>query len=210
MKDVRYAGLRTDAPLMIYRAFRQEVSAPTGTFLIQTSASAEALTPFLRAEVQAIAPALPPPSVVSLDDRMAAVLINERMLATLSSAVGLIAAILAAIGIYSMVAMKVARRQREIGIRIALGALPGHVARMVISEAFWIVAGGLAIGIPAALAAALAARGILTGVLFELSPTDPLILWTSTLAIFSVAALAAYVPTRRAARIDPVAAIKYE
>ena len=81
---------------------------------------------------------------------------------------------------------------------------------MVIGEAFWIVVGGLAIGIPAALAAAVGARGILAGVLFELSPTDPLILSTSTLAILSIAAFAAYVPARRAARIDPVAAIKYE
>ncbi|MGH8639515.1 MAG: FtsX-like permease family protein, partial [Burkholderiales bacterium] len=210
VKDVRYTSLRTDAPLMIYRGFRQEVSAPAGTFLIQTSATAEALTPFLRAEVQAAAPALPPPSVGSLDDRMAAVLVDERILATLSSVIGMFAAILGAIGIYSMVAMKVARRQREIGIRMALGALPGEVSRMVVGEAFWIVAGGLAIGIPAALAAALAARRILAGVLFELSPTDPLILFTSTLAILSIAAFAAYVPARRAARIDPVAAIKYE
>jgi ABC-type antimicrobial peptide transport system permease subunit len=141
---------------------------------------------------------------------MAAVLIDERMLATLSSAIGVLAAILGAIGIYSIVAMKVTRRQREIGIRLALGAAPGEVSRMVVGEAFWIVAGGLAIGIPAALAAALGTRGILAGVLFELSPMDPLILSASTLAILSIAAFAAYVPARRAARIDPVAAIKYE
>jgi predicted permease len=209
-KDVRYTSLRADAPLMIYRSLRQESSAPAGTFLIQTSATPEALRPFLRAEVQAAAHALPPPSVVSLDDRMAAVLVDERMLAALSSVVGVLAAILAAIGVYSMVAMKVARRRREIGIRMALGALPRHVARMVVSEAFWIVARGLAMGIPTALAAALAARGILAGVLFELSPMDPGILSISTLAILSIAALAAYVPARRAARIDPVTAIRYE
>jgi predicted permease len=210
VRDVRYTSLRTDAPAMIYRGFLQEVSAPAGAFVIQTSASAAALTPFLRAEVRAAAPALPPPSVVSLDDRMAAVLIDERMLATLSSAIGVLAAILGAIGIYSIVAMKVTRRQREIGIRLALGAVPGEVSRMVIGEAFWIVAGGLAIGVPAAVVAALVARGILAGVLFELSPMDPLVLSTSTLAILSIAAFAAYVPARRAARIDPVAAIKYE
>jgi ABC-type antimicrobial peptide transport system permease subunit len=141
---------------------------------------------------------------------MAAVLVDERMLATLSSAIGGLAALLGAIGIYSIVATNVTRRQREIGIRMALGARPGEVSRLVIGEAFWIVAGGLAIGMPAALAAALSARGILAAVLFELAPADPLILSTSTLAILSIAALAAYVPARRAARIDPVAAIKYE
>ena len=174
VKDVRYSSLRADAPLMIYRPYRQEASAPADAFLIRTSsATAAALKPFLHAEVRAAAPALPPPSVVSLEDRVAAVLVEERMLAALSSAIGVLAAILAAIGIYSTVASAVARRQREIGIRMALGALPGQVGRMVVGEAFGIVAVGLAIGIPAAIATALAARAVLAGVLFELSPTDP-------------------------------------
>jgi predicted permease len=211
VKDVRYTSLRADAPLMIYRPYRQETGAPANTFLIRTSSvTAEALAPLLRAEIRAAAPALPPPSVVSLEDRVAAVLVEERMLAALSSAIGALAAILAAIGIYSTVAAAVARRQREIGIRMALGALPGQVARMVVSEAFGIVGGGLAIGVPAAIATALAARAVLAGVLFELSPTDPLILSSSAVAILAIASLAAYVPARRASRIDPVAAIKYE
>jgi predicted permease len=211
VKDVRYASLRADAPLMLYRPYRQATSAPADTFLIQTSsATAEALTPLLRAEVRASAPALPPPSVVSLEDQVAAVLVEERMLAALSSAIGVLAAILATIGIYSIVASAVARRQREIGIRMALGALPDQVARMVVTEAFGIVTGGLAIGIPAAIATGLAARAILAGVLFELSPIDPLILSSSAVAILLIASLAAYVPARRASRIDPVAAVKYE
>ena len=136
--------------------------------------------------------------------------VEERMLATLSSAIGILAAILAAVGIYSAVASAVARRQREIGVRMALGAQPGQVARMVVSEAFRIVAGGLALGVPAAFAAALAARSLLAGVLFELSPTDPLIWLSSTTAILLIASLAAYWPARRAARIDPVASLRYE
>jgi predicted permease len=211
VKNVRYTSLRADAPLMIYRPHRQEASASANTFLIRTSwANAEALTPFLHAEVRSAAPALPSPSVVSLEDQVAAVLVEERVLAALSSAIGVLAAILAAIGIYSTVAAAVARRRREIGIRMALGALPGQVARMVVSEAFGIVAGGLAIGVPAAIATGLAARAILAGVLFELSPMDPLILSSSAVAILLMASLAAYVPARRASRIDPVAAVKYE
>ena len=164
----------------------------------------------MNAEVRAVAPALPPPSVSSLEDRASAVLVEERMLAALSSALGALAAILAAIGIYSVVAAAVARRQREIGIRMALGALPGQVARMAVREAFGIVAIGLAIGVPAAIAAGLAARAVLAGVLFELSPTDPLVFSSSAVAILLIASLAAYAPARRASRIDPVAAIKYE
>jgi predicted permease len=211
VKDVRYTSLRADAPLMIYRPYRQETDAPANTFLIRrASMTAEALTPFLRAEIRAAAAALPPPSVVSLEDRVAAVLVEERMLAALSCALGALAAILAAIGIYSTVAAAVARREREIGIRMALGARPGQVAGMVVSEAFGIVAGGLAIGVPAALAAGQAARGVLGSVLFELSPTDPLIVLSSAFGILLIASLAAYVPARRASRIDPVAAVKYE
>ena len=192
VKDVRYASLRADAPLMIYRPYRQEAGAPTDALLLRTSsATAAALRPFVHAEVHAAAPALPPPSVVDLEDRVAAVLVEERMLAALSSAIGLLAAILAAIGIYSTVASVVARRRREIGIRMALGAVPGQVGRMVVSEAFGIVAVGLALGVPAALGAALAARSLLAGVLFELSPTDPLILLSATVAILLIASLAA-------------------
>jgi predicted permease len=211
VKDVRYTSLRADAPLMIYRPYRQETGAPADTFLIRTlSATPVALTPVLHAEIRSAAPALPLPSVVSLADQVAGSLVEERMLATLSSAIGVLAAILAAIGIYGVVASAVARRQREIGIRMALGALRGQIARMVVGDAFRIVAGGLALGIPAAFAAALAARSLLAGVLFELSPTDPLILLSSTAAILLMASLAAYVPARRAARIDPVASLKYE
>jgi predicted permease len=211
VKDVRYTSLRAEAPLMVYRPQRQNPSAPADTFLLRTTpGSIETLAPLLRAEVRAAAPSLPPPSIVSLEDRVAGVLVEERMLAALSSAIGILAAILAAIGIYSIVASAVARRRREIGIRMALGAVAGHVARMVVAEAFGIVAGGLAIGLPLALAAALAARGVLAGVLFDLSPTDPLMFTSAAAAVLLIAALAAYVPARRATRIDPVAAIKYE
>jgi predicted permease len=210
-KNVRYSSLRADAPLMIYRPYRQENGAPVDTFLIRASSgNVEALGPLLQAEVRAAAPALPRPSVVSLDDTVAAVLVEERMLAALSTAIGALAALLAAIGIYSIVAATVRRRQRELGIRMALGARPGRVARMVVGEALAIVAAGLAVGVPAAILAALAARGMLAGVLFELSPTDPLILSSTAAAILSIAALAAYVPARRAGRIEPVAVVKCE
>ena len=211
VKDVRHTSLRVDPPLMVYRPYRQEPGAPADTFLIRTSlATPEALTPSLRAEARAAAAALPPPAVVSLEDRVAAVLVEERMLAALSGAIGALAAILAAIGIYSTVAAAVARRQREIGIRMALGALPGQVARMAVGEAFATVGTGLTIGVPAAIAAALAARAVLAGVLFELSPTDPLVLSGSALVILVIASIAAYVPARRAARIDPVASVRCE
>jgi ABC-type antimicrobial peptide transport system permease subunit len=106
------------------------------------------------------------------------------------------------------VAASVARRTRELGIRLALGARPRQVAGMVVREAFGIVVAGLSLGIPAAVIAGRAAHDVLGRVLFDLSPTDPLILSWSASAILLIASLAAYVPARRASRVDPVAAIK--
>src|SRR6185295_2140078 len=131
---------------------------------------AEALTPFLRAQVRAVAPALPPPGIVKLEDQVAAALLEERMLAALSSAFGILAAILAAIGIHSTVASVVSGRRREIGIRMALGAVPGQVTRMVVADMSAVVIGGLAVGVPVAVGAGLAARSILAPALFEVSP----------------------------------------
>jgi predicted permease len=211
VKNVRYSSLRLDAPLMVYRPYRQQSSAPVDTFLIRASSGDVAtLGPLLQAEVRAAAPALPRPSVVSLDDTVAGVLVEERMLAALSTAIGGLAAMLAAIGIYSIVAATVRRRQRELGIRMALGARPGRVAGMVVGEALAIVGTGLAIGVPAAIMTALAARSQLAGVLFELSPTDPLIFSSAAAAILLIAAFAAYIPARRAGRIDPLAVVKCE
>ncbi|HEY7500513.1 MAG TPA: ABC transporter permease, partial [Vicinamibacterales bacterium] len=211
VKDVRYSSLRRDAPLMIYRPFRQANDAPAGAFLIRAAAAdATLLAPSLFAAVRDAAPALPLPSIATFDDRLAGMLVEERMLATLSSALGILAAILASIGIYSAVASMVAARQREIGIRMALGARPRQAVRMVVGEAVTIVAGGLAAGVPAAIAAGWAAREFLSRLLFQLSPTDPPILAGSAIAILAVAFIAAYAPARRASRIDPVAAIKYE
>jgi predicted permease len=210
-KDVRYSSLRREAPLMIYRPYRQAAEAPAGPFLIRTSVEdATTLAPSIYAAIRGAAPTLPLPSISTFDDRVAAMLVEERLLATLSSALGVLAAILASIGIYSAVASMVAMRQREIGIRMALGARPRQAVRIVVADAVTIVASGLAVGVPAALAAGWAAQGFLSRLLFQLSPTDPTIVAASALGILAIACAAAYAPARRAARVDPVAAIKYE
>jgi len=211
VKDVRVTTLRGDAPLVTYRPAQQEPGAPANTFLIRTSSmNAEALTPFLRAQVRAVAPALPPPGIVKLEDQVAAALLEERMLAALSSAFGILAAILAAIGIHSTVASVVSGRRREIGIRMALGAVPGQVTRMVVADMSGVVIGGLAVGVPVAVGAGLAARSILAPALFEVSPLDPSILAVSVTSILLIASLAAYGPARRASRIDPVATVRQQ
>ena len=125
-------------------------------------------------------------------------------------AIAALAAILALIGVYSTVAAGVAARQREIGIRMALGALPARVARTTVMDALRIVAAGLAFGIPAAIAVAQSACAVLAGVLFQVPAVDPVTLAGSAAAILTLALRAAYAPARRASRIDPVAAIRHE
>jgi predicted permease len=210
VKDVRYTSLRTDAPMVLYRPYRQESNSPANTFLIRTSSSLAVLAPLLQTEIRAAAPAIAIPSVVSLDDQVAASLLDERMLAFLSSALGVLATVLAAIGIYGTAAGAVARRRREIGIRMALGARPGQVVSLVTGETFRVVAVGLAVGVPAALVAGWASRGILTGVLFQLTPTDPLVMSSATVGILLVGLLSAYLPARRASQIDPVAVVRQQ
>lgn len=209
-KDVRYTSLRADAPMVIYRSYRQESSAPANTFLIRTSGSRATLAPLIRTEIRAAAPDIALPNVVSLDDRVAAALLDERMLAFLSSALGGLAAVLAAIGVYGSAAGTVARRRREIGIRMALGARPGQVVWLITGEALAVIASGLAVGIPAALLVGWAARGMLTGVLFQLSPKDPVVLVSATTMILLLGIVSAYLPARRASRIDPVAVVRQE
>jgi ABC-type antimicrobial peptide transport system permease subunit len=196
--------------MLLYRAARQEQDAPAGAFVIRAAPDGVGLTRLLHAEIRQAAPGLPLPTPVTFDDRLAGALVEERMLAALSTATGTLAAILAAIGIYGSVGAAVARRRREIGIRMALGAQAGQVTRIVVGEACASVAGGLALGLPLTLVAGLAARTVLATVLFELTPADPITLSGAVLVIVAMAAMAAYVPVRRAVRIDPVASIRSE
>ena len=130
----------------------------------------------------------------------------ERLLAMLSSAFGALAALLAAIGLYGVVAYAVARRTPEIGLRMALGALPADVLRMVLVEAGKLTAAGVVAG----AAAALALGRLVQSQLFGVQATDPRIFAAAVALLGAVALAAAIVPGWRAARIDPVTALKYE
>jgi ABC-type antimicrobial peptide transport system permease subunit len=131
---------------------------------------------------------------------------RERLFATLSSFFGLLALALVSIGLYGVMSYTVARRTHEIGIRMALGAHSGDVLRMVMGESLLLVLIGLAIG----MAGALAATRLIAGMLFEVTPNDPLTLALATLLMLAVAALAGWLPARRAARVDPMVALRQE
>jgi len=133
-------------------------------------------------------------------------LVTERLVATLSSVFGALATLLAIIGLYGVMAYMVTRRSREIGIRMALGALAGNVVWLVMREVLLLVGIGIAVGLPAAFAVTRLASSQLYGV----SANDPFAMAAATLLLATVALLAGYIPARRAAAYDPVRVLRYE
>ncbi len=146
------------------------------------------------------------PDVTTLDEQVARSYTGERVVAQLSTFFGLLAIFLSAIGIYGLMSYVVSRRTNEIGIRMALGAERMHVRWLVMREVLILVAVGIAIGVPAAL---LSSR-LVASMLFGLGATDAASLLAAVAVMLAIAALAGYLPARRASRVDPMVALRYE
>jgi hypothetical protein len=142
--------------------------------------------------------------ITTLDERLRRNAVNERMGATLAFPVATLAALLAFVGVYSLFAYAVVRRRREIGVRLAVGATPSAVLRMLLRESVTLTAMGVALGIPAGI---IASRG-LRALLFGVSESDPLVAASVTVFILAITIAAVLFPARRAARVDPVAALR--
>jgi predicted permease len=173
---------------------------------IRTVADPTSLLPMVRRKVQEINEALPITSASALATLVDRSITRERMIARVSAFFGVLALLLAAIGLYGVLSYATARRTREIGIRMALGAPGGRIRSGVLRETMTLVAIGVAIGIPAALACSRLVRSAL----FGLEPTDPGTLAVAVLVIVVVALVAGYLPARRASRVDPLAALRCE
>jgi ABC-type antimicrobial peptide transport system permease subunit len=149
---------------------------------------------------------LPMYDVTTMNEQVRDTLDRDRLIAQLVSFFGALALILACIGLYGVMAHGVARRTNEIGIRMALGARGGNIAWMILREVLYLVLVGLIIGVPAAL---LGARFVASW-LFGMSPTDPITLISAAVVLTLVALLAGYLPARRASRVNPLSALRYE
>jgi ABC-type antimicrobial peptide transport system permease subunit len=149
---------------------------------------------------------LPIFGVTTLNEQLSEKLNQDRLIAQLVSFFGALALVLACIGLYGVMAHGVARRTNEIGIRMALGARGGNIAWMILRETLYLVLAGLLIGVPAAL---LGAR-LVSAQLFGMSPTDPITLVAAAMVLTLVALLAGYLPARRASRVNPLTALRYE
>jgi predicted permease len=171
---------------------------------VRTAGDAGALVAAIRHEVRSLDPNLPVFNVKTFAEHIDESISRERMIAMLASFFSLFALLLAMLGLYGVMAFTVTRRTREIGVRMALGAQKRNILSLVLRETLLLVSIGIAIGLPVALAATRLTKGML----FGLTPNDP---WTITLAaivMLAVAALAGYLPARRATKVDPMTALR--
>jgi putative ABC transport system permease protein len=160
----------------------------------------------LRTAIQKIDPDVPVYNIATISQRMREDTAETRSYTLLLVLFAALALALAAIGIYGVMAYAVTQRTHEIGIRLALGAQRSTVFRLVVGRGLWMVLMGAAAG----LVGALALTRILSGLLFEVAPTDPLVLAGTSFVLAAVALLACYLPARRAMRVDPIVALRYE
>ena len=205
--DAHYTVVRLEPPPTVYLPYVQHPqSLQQMVFSIRTAVPPLAIAEQVRRAVAQVDPSVPVAYVRTEQQLINTSLGSERLFAGLGSWLGSIAALLSAIGLYGVVNYSVSRRTAEIGIRLALGAEPGNVLRLVLRECLWSVAAGLLLGITAALAL----TRLLTTMLYGVKPTDFLSYATAAALMLAISAVAALIPARRAAKIQPAIALKYE
>jgi len=207
--DIRQQGLDRDVKPMIYAPFQQERTAPFllrfVSFVARTSTPASVVEG-IRAEVRRAAPDLPIVGTLTMDEAVAASVAQPRFRMLLLVLFAVAATLIATCGIYGLMAYAVTQRRREIGVRMALGAERRDVLRLVLTRALRIVVAGLIVG----LAGAAGVTRVLQTFLFGVTPTDPIAFTIVTLLLMAVGLMAAWLPARRATRIDPCAALRAE
>lgn len=204
-RDARYASIKEEVPAIAYFPFRQK-PVDSAYLALRTALPPLSLVPAVRKAVAAIDPNVPLANVTTQETVRDEKISQERMFATLVGVLAGLAVLLACIGLYGLLAYNVARRMPEFGIRTALGARRGDIVVPIMCEALGLVVAGVAVGVPAAVALAQIIRSQLYGVV----PADPLTLVAATLLLIGVAVLASWLPARRAARVDPLVALRAE
>jgi predicted permease len=218
-KDSKYHYLSESAPAYFYVPFRQVFREDMAlSFYVRTQGDPENVLSTLRAQTRAIDPNVTVFDAVPLKEFIGASLYPQKVAASLLAVLGGIAVLLAAVGLYGVMAYWVAQRTQEIGVRMALGAQPAHVLRMVVKQGLVLAAGGLIVGtaLSIALARAVAAVSFTNSAmgsgakLMGNSTDNPLIYLAAAVFLLVLAALAAYLPARRAASVDPMKALRAE
>jgi predicted permease len=204
--DTRYAQLKEEPPPVFYLPYEQQKDVGGMTYQIRTHTSAAALVPAIQRIVQGIDPDLPVIDVRTEREQIDATMQMERALATLTTGFGLMALMLASVGIYGIMAYTVSQRTNEIGIRLALGAERRQIRGMILGESTWITAAGLVAGV----AGALGLVRLVKSMLFGIAPYDPVTLGCAVTVMLGVALVASWIPARRAAGVEPMEALRHE
>ena len=206
IQDAKYHNLREPAPPQAYVPFLQSPESGTTTIEVRAAIEPSGLEAGVRRLIQQSDSRLPVFDVKTLTEQVDESLVEDRLVASFSTLFGLLALVLASVGLYGVMAHAVSRRTNEIGVRMALGAQAGSILAMVMRETLLLVAVGVAAGVPLALGASRLVRSELYG----LSSSDPITISLTALLMVTVAGLAGYLPARRATKVDPMVALRYE
>jgi putative ABC transport system permease protein len=206
VKDAKYTGVRDEIPRQVFFAYMENDFAGGAVMYVRTTSQPDSAFGSIRQVARQLDANIPIYNLRTLDHQIDQSLLNDRLIATLSTAFGVLATLLAVIGLYGVMAYTVARRTREIGVRMALGAVQADVVWLVMREVLTLVGTGLALG----LVAAWGLSRVVSSQLYGVAATDPLTIASAAGVLAAVALLAGYVPARRATRINPVLALRYE
>jgi ABC-type antimicrobial peptide transport system permease subunit len=190
----------------VFFAFMENDTVGGAVMYVRTTSRPDAAFGAVRQAVRQLDSNIPIYNLRTLEHQIDQSLLNDRLITTLSTAFGVLATILAVIGLYGVMAYTVARRTREIGVRMALGAVAGDVIWLVMREVLVLVGSGLALG----LVASWGLGRFVGSQLYGVTGSDPLTIAGACVLLASVAALAGYIPARRATRVNPVLALRYE
>ena len=206
VKNIKYTNLRDEIPEQAFVPYLAGQNVGGMTVYVRTALDSSQLMPAVRQRVRSIDANVPIYGMRTTEAQIDLSLRTERLVASLSALFGLLATLLAVIGLYGVMAFTVARRTREIGIRMALGAIQANVIWLVMKEVLLLVAIGVVIGVPAAIGLG----RLVQSQLYGLRPYDVTTLVVSTFGLAAVACLAGFLPALRASRIDPMRALHYE
>jgi predicted permease len=205
-KDSKYDSLRNDHPNIVYVPYLQQPDPGYISVDVRTVSAPEAVMPALRRQIAKVDPDLAVWDLKTMEAQVNESLFSERLIAILCAAFGVLATLLASVGLYGVTAFSVTRRTREIGIRMALGAGQGNVLGMILKEVAWMCLIGVGVGVPLAVALS----RYLVSQLYGVAPTDSLTLIFAALTMMFVSLIAGLIPARRAATVDPTIALRYE
>jgi len=206
VRDIRHSGIQKPAKPTVYVAIDQGMNSWVPTILVRTQAPPNTLLAPIYRELGRLGPSIAIGDIRTLRQQVDESIFEQRMLAALGAFFGSLALLLAAVGLYGVVAYGTARRTGEIGLRIALGAPRAQVVWMILRDSLVMVALGLALGLPAALAGARAVESVLFGI----QPADPFTFACTAALLAAIGAAAAFLPARRASRLDPSQVLRNE